>query len=166
MTHICSQLYAIGKISSMKTNKICCIVILSKDSIDYINKVATLYYAASYEHERKRNNSFCVYLEDGSFYFAQIVLFVFHPKPCVIINKISTEEHSSGLTQQAGYAGYARNRKLDNHQKVDILNEFIPKMKKKQSESPAVIDFMNLAILIRVGSQQYISALVNPYEFH
>ena len=85
-------------------------------------KQGTLYYAASYEHEKKCNNSFCIYLEGGSFHFAQIVLFVLHPKPCVIFNKIITEDSSLGLTQQAGYA---RNRKLDNHQKVDILNEFI-----------------------------------------
>ena len=42
-------------------------------------------------------------------------------------------------------------------------------MKKKQSESPVVIDFMDLVkkvILIKAGSQQYISALVNPYELH
>ena len=147
-------------------------------------KQGTLYYAGSYEHEKNETTLSAYIWKVAPFIFAQIVLFILHPKPCVIINKIITDDSS---TQQAGYArnrrpdnhqkvdilnefmkmkqaGYAR--RLDNHQKVDILNEF---MKMKQSRSPIVIDFMNLvkkAVLIKTGSQQYIFALIKSYELY
>ena len=129
-------------------------------------KEDTMYHCTNYcrYNGNKRNNSYCIFSSaSGTLKYGQIVLFIYYPKPCALINEMVVEEHTS-LTQQAGHTSHC---KLISYQNVDILNNFIPSV--KPSERLTCVDINKIlkkAILINVGSQLYISTIVNPYEYH
>lgn len=102
MTYIADQIYGVGKVTAMTLTEeqqdlFDCEVI---QGFCRLYKQGTLYYASIYDHDGKRNNTFCKNLEDDSFYFGQINLFVLSPRPQALVYKIITNDES--LMQQAG----------------------------------------------------------------
>lgn len=168
MTTIYEHVYACGNIELATLTK------AQQDALGYqdnaqvfyrLLKEDTMYHSTRYcrYNGRKRNNTYCVFSNpSGKSEYGQIALFIYYPKPCALINEM-VEEHTS-LTEQVGHISH---HKLVDYQSVDILNNIITSV--KPSERLTCVDINKIhkkAILINVGSQHYISAIVNPYECH
>lgn len=162
MTYISDDIYAIGQVSAMTLTEeqqylLNCELI---QGFCRLYKQGTLYYATSHDHDGKRNNTFCKYLEGGSFHFGQIYLFVLSPRQCALIYKIIINNET--LMQQAGNF-----ERLDLYQQNDLLKNFIlPVTITEQLTIVPVDNILNKAVLIDVPPKKYLSPMPNNYEYH
>ena len=170
MTCIYEHVYACGNIQLATLTQTQQDSLDSQDNCQVFHRLLkedTMFHCTNYYrcNSGKRNNTYCVFSDtNGTLKYGQIVLFIYYPKRCALINEIDVEEHIS-LTQQAGHTSHC---KLISYQNTDILSAFIPSVK-EPSERLKCVDIQKIlkkAILITVGSQLYISTIVNPYEHH
>ena len=129
-------------------------------------KDGVIYHSTAYgRHDcNKRNNTFCQYLslEDGGLKFGQIKTFLLGQKPLALINEISST--SGYLGENVGNASYQR---LNKHRHINITSTLVQSFSlTERIKAVPIENIKKKSVIIRVGTNKYISALPNLYEYH
>ena len=168
MFQIAEHVYAVGKIELVRLTKD------QQDALQFqtngraetfyrLHKFGVMYHCTQYTRQTcsKRNNTFCQYRRSGTNHFGKIVLFVKYPKPCALIEELVP--YFPTLSQQAGFINHP---KLTKHQRVDLLSSIMPTVSRGRLVSIDLTDIFKKAVLMKVGSKEYICSIPNSYEHH
>lgn len=136
------------------------------EAFSWLYKDGVLYHSESYHRSNpgKRNNSICVFREDGGneTFFGALKLFISHPEQCALVKKIVTSHRS--LMQQAGPPC---REVLEAHKDTNLLDSQVkPVSGYGDPQAIPLTRILGKAVLLCVSGREYVVFQPNPYEVH